>query len=104
MQDQAHNVCEAINGFLRIAQNDVRLSPTHISLYFVLFSYWLQNDNKNPFAITRKVVMQFSKIKSIATYHKCISDLHRYGYLIYTPSFHPANGSSVYLKYFDPLY
>ena len=98
MQDQTCDIHETILGFLRIAQNDARLTPTHISLYCVLFSHWLQNEKHNPFLITRKIVMKYSKIKSIATYHKCISDLNKFGYVIYLPSYHPAIGSTVYLN------
>ena len=97
MQEQNYKDNEAVAAFFHIAQNDVRLTATHISLYFVLFGYWLKNNCQNPFSITRRVVMEYSKIKSTATYHKYISDLHNYGYLIYTPSFHPAIGSIVSL-------
>jgi hypothetical protein len=40
--------------------------------------------------------MAFSKIASIATYHKCIRELDEYGYIHYQPSFHPAKGSLIY--------
>ncbi|MDF2855223.1 MAG: hypothetical protein K0Q87_1074 [Neobacillus sp.] len=37
--------------------------------------------------------MHFSRIKSIATYHKCLSDLVLYGYVDYIPSWHPTKAS-----------
>lgn len=46
-------------------------------------------------------MMQISKIGGYATYHKCIQDLQKYGYIQYYPSYHPAFGSLVYLNIFD---
>jgi hypothetical protein len=40
--------------------------------------------------------MAFSKVASIATYHKCIKELDEYGYIRYQPSYHPKLGSQVY--------
>ncbi len=84
--------------FFHVAKGDVRLSSTHINLFLVLFSHWLQNDCKSPFSITRRNIMAEAKI-SVATYTKAIYDLHRFGYLCYSPSYHPALGSSIHLHF-----
>ena len=76
--------------------NDERLLATHISLFTALFVFWQRNDFVSPFAITRKTLMVFSKIASVATYHKRIKQLDEYGYIRYQPSYHPANGSLIY--------
>src|ERR1017187_1568752 len=94
MQDQAGNIYDVLSSFLQHAQHDARVSSTHISVYCALFEQWLANDCVNPFAITRRKVMGLSKI-SIATYHKCISELQAFGYILYSPSYHPAKGSSI---------
>ncbi len=39
--------------------------------------------------------MAASHIQSRATYHKVMKDLQAFGYLKYTPSYHPVKGSSV---------
>ncbi len=75
---------------------DERLNTTHISLFSDLFVQWQGGDFKSPFAITRKTLMAFSRIASIATYHKCIKELDEYGYIRYQPSYHPKLGSQVY--------
>ncbi|TFF33498.1 hypothetical protein E2R66_25670 [Mucilaginibacter psychrotolerans] len=75
---------------------DKRLNATHISLFTGLFVYWQRSDFANPFNITRKALMAYAKIASIATYHKCIRELDAYGYVRYQPSFHPAKGSLIY--------
>ncbi len=41
--------------------------------------------------------MAASRIQSKATYHKVMKDLQAFGYLKYTPSYHPIKGSSVAL-------
>jgi hypothetical protein len=76
--------------------NDRRLMATHIGLFTALFVQWQRNDFKSPFPITRKELMAYSKIASVATYHKCIRELDEYGYIRYQPSFDPIKGSLVY--------
>lgn len=75
---------------------DSRTLATHISLLTALFVCWQQSGFENPFAITRKKLMAFSRIASIATYHKCIRELDEFGYIRYQPSYHPLKGSLVW--------
>jgi len=98
MQAQDCDIAMELSAFLRVAQSDARLSCAHISLYFVLYEQWLLNERQSPFSISRKKIMGPAKI-SIATYHKCIGDLNRYGYITYLPSYHPAIGSTVCLHF-----
>ena len=81
---------------LRRMSRDQRLIATHISLFSALFVQWQRNGFASPFAVTRRELMAFSKIASIATYHKCIRELDEYGYIRYQPSYHPKLGSQVY--------
>lgn len=80
---------------------DQQMSPAHISLYVSLFQMWSINVYQTPFHICRKDVMQLSKIKSFATYHKCIKELHEGGFIIYSPSFNPHIGSSIEIIDFE---
>jgi len=75
---------------------DRRLHGSHVSLFTALFACYQQSGYQSPFRITRKTVMGFSKIASVATYHKCIRELDAFGYIRYRPSFHPGKGSLVY--------
>lgn len=93
-----HDISTGLSAFLRSAQSDARLSCAHMSLYLVLYEKWLQNRGQSPFSISRAKVMYPAKM-SIATYHKCMKDLHAFGYITYTPSYHPGAGSSVSLNY-----
>ena len=84
------------NYFQRLA-SDERLLPTHISLFMALFYFCSSEDPAAPFQVSRPKLMRFSRIKSISTYHKNISDLTTYGYIEYKPSWHPQRGSQVRL-------
>ncbi len=81
---------------LRHISKDERLNATHVSLFSGLFVHWQRSGFASPFAITRKALMAYSKIASVATYHKCMRELDTYGYISYQPSYHPKLGSQVY--------
>lgn len=86
-----------LSGFLGKAARDSRLLPTHISLYIAMLSMWEQNRFSIPFRITRKELMYLSKLASTATYHKCLKELVRYGYVNYEPSYNHYRGSQIFL-------
>jgi hypothetical protein len=76
---------------------DTRLNTSHVSMYLALFLIWNHNRFQNPLSINRSEVMKISKIGARATYHKCITELHQWGYLKYIPSHNPLKGSLIYL-------
>jgi len=86
-----------LSGFFQKVAIDDRLNPTHVSLYMAVFQYWNAERFQNPVSISRQELMRISKISAKATYHKCIKDLHNYGYIQYLPSYNPFKGSLVYL-------
>jgi hypothetical protein len=81
---------------LQKAANDDRLLPSHISLFMAMF-YYSSDKPGDHFQVSRKKLMRFSRIKSVATYHKCIKELVAYGYIDYQPSYDPYRASSVAL-------
>ena len=89
-----------IDFFERIIKDD-RLLPSHISMYVSLFQLWSVNSFRNPFRINREDVMKVSKIKSLATYHKCIRELHQSGFIVYSPSYNAYRGSLIEMTDFD---
>ena len=91
------NYIQQLTGFFHKVAVDNRLNPTHVSLYMAIFQYWNAGRFQNPVCISRQELMRISKISAKATYHKCIKDLHTYGYIQYTPSYNPFKGSLVYL-------
>lgn len=89
-----------ITFFERVIEDD-RLYPSHISMYVSLFQFWSLNRFQNPFRISREDVMKLSKIRSIATYHKCIRELYRAGFIRYSPSYNSYKGSLIEIIDFD---
>ena len=81
---------------LEAVKSDERLNCYHISLYTALL-YYGKGIRQFPFHASRRKLMGFSRIKSGATYHKCLRQLISYGYLDYHPSFHPQQGSRIVL-------
>ena len=77
--------------------DDNRLNPTHISLYMALFQVWNSTRFPEEFFVIRDEIMQQSKIGSKSTYHRCLKQLHNYGYIEYTPSHNPYRGSKIKL-------
>jgi hypothetical protein len=84
--------------FFNTIINDDRIHTSHISMYSLLYHYWNGNGFQNPVHISRSDVMKKAKISSKATYHKCIKELHAFGYISYDPSYHPILGSKVHIK------
>ncbi|GAA0884053.1 hypothetical protein GCM10009120_26510 [Sphingobacterium siyangense subsp. cladoniae] len=72
---------------------DNRLLPSHIGLVMALFYFHKQPGFHDFFYTSRRKLMHFSRIRSITTYHKCLSELVLYGYLEYIPSWHPTRAS-----------
>ena len=89
---------EQLSSFINRVASDVRLRPTHTSLYLALCHAWSSSQFANAFRVSRRQLMYAAHIRSIATYHKVIGDLQAFGYLDYWPSYHPVNGSRVSLK------
>ncbi|MBP2281713.1 hypothetical protein H4V97_000031 [Flavobacterium sp. CG_23.5] len=89
------NYIKHLTGFFKKTASLKNINPSHISLYLALFQCWNINRFKNPITINREEIMISSKIKSKATYHKCMKELQELGFIKYTPSFNPYLGSEV---------
>lgn len=77
--------------------DDNRLNPTHVSLYMALFQVWNSTRFPEEFFVIRDEIMQQSKIGSKSTYHRCLKELDKYGYIEYQPSHNPYRGSKIKL-------
>ncbi|WP_255606860.1 hypothetical protein [Pedobacter polysacchareus] len=63
--------------------------------------YYSSADPKAAFRVCRRKLMQFSRIRSLSTYHKCMAELVIYGYINYQPSYDPIRASTVSLIHID---
>lgn len=91
---------ERVNQLIQLltrATSDAQLTSAHISLYCVICLAWLINEGRTSFNVSRSKIMFASKIKSRATYHRLLNDLRKWGYVVYTPSYHPSDGSRISL-------
>lgn len=91
------DVSKAIHSFITKAGNDSRLGVSHISIYMALLDQFYLQDQKGILIITRVTLMHSAKLRSRHTYNKCMHDLHELGYIVYSPSSKPAEGSKVQL-------
>jgi hypothetical protein len=79
--------------------SDDRLRPQHVSLYFAIVSMAKEESNVGTIAVTRRELMEISRLSSKATYHRCMRELEHYGYVQYCPSYNPFSGSRVVLRF-----
>ena len=93
------NYIKHLNAVFEHFSKDNRLNPTHISLYVALFQLWNSNFFRQEFYINREEVMDYAKIGSKSTYHKCLKELSYWSYIVYIPSHNPFKGSKI--KMFD---
>ncbi|MCM4158458.1 hypothetical protein FHG64_12805 [Antarcticibacterium flavum] len=89
------NYIKQLNSAFEKFYFDDRLNPTHISLYMALFQEWNSSRFAAEFFVNRRELMQVAKIGSKSTYHRCIVEMHQWGYLSYLPSNNPYKGSKI---------
>src|SRR6059036_2338688 len=89
---------DQITSFYGSIKDDRRITTSHISIYMALFSYWNMNNGENPVFINRSSIMKTAKINGLGTYHRCMKQLQQFGYIEYSPSYHPVLGSKVWLN------
>ena len=82
--------------FIAIA-HDPRIGVSHISVYCALLQHMFVSDVSNPVLIQRTELMKMAKISGLGTYHKCIRDLHDFGYIQYNPCYNHRKKSRIYL-------
>lgn len=77
------NYITHLNAFFKKAENDVILTPYHLSLYLALFRIWNANCFEDTITINRQSIMKKAKIGSKKTYYDCLNYLDAGGYLQY---------------------
>lgn len=98
------NYIRHLNAFLfQHVKRDKRLTANHVSLYLALFQYWNYHRFQNPFFIRREEVISITGIGSKNTYLKCMKDLHRFGYILYSPSTNKFQKSKIQIARLDGM-
>lgn len=86
-----------LSDFFEAIEKDPRINTTHIGIYASLIQYWQMNGGANPIRVFSHQIKHLAKVSGNGTYHRCIQDLHYYGYIRYEPSYNKNLGSKVYL-------
>lgn len=84
---------DILSQFLMSVAENPRILASHISLFSAILCFKKSDDNV--FNVSRNKLMTLSKVRSTATYHKCLSELIDFGYLKYIPSYNPQIGSEI---------
>jgi len=90
-----------LTDFFSAIEKDFRISSTHIAIYTALLCFRAVKGFSNPIEVFRVELSPIAKISSKYTYHKCLQELHEYGYLRYEPSFKKTRGSRIYFFDFE---
>ncbi|UUW08626.1 hypothetical protein NLG42_21290 [Flavobacterium plurextorum] len=93
------NCINPLSDFFTAIENDYRISPMHIAVYAALLQYRSAKGFINPIMVFSCEITAIAKISSPNTYHKCVQELHQYGYIKYKPSFKKTRGSEVYFLF-----
>ncbi|MFD0765398.1 hypothetical protein ACFQZI_11090 [Mucilaginibacter lutimaris] len=84
--------------FFDAVRKDPRICVTHIGLFATLVAYWQANGYPSPIYAYAREIMPMAKILANTTYHRCIRDLHDFGYILYEPSYKRNERSKIFLK------
>jgi len=86
---------EQLNIFFQRIAHDPRIGISHISVFCAILQLSIAG-GEEPVYFKSDEVMRVSKISGLATYHRCIRDLHDYGYIRYVPSYNHRKKNRVY--------
>jgi len=85
-----------LSAFFESIEKDFRIGSTHIAIFSALVQFWMQKGMINPIQAYSIEIQNIAKIISPKTYHKCMRELHEYGYLFYVPTKNKNRRSSIY--------
>jgi hypothetical protein len=82
-------------GMLLSLSKDERITVWHIGTMLGIIQLAAESRLDAVIYISRSKVMALGHINNIVTYHKCIRELVEFGYITYTPSYHPGKRTTV---------
>lgn len=84
--------------YLNRADRDPRINVQHFALLVVLLRLSYIQKESRIIRVSRSKLMELSHIGTPPTYHKYFKELQDFGYISYTPSYHPGIRSTVLFK------
>ncbi|UYQ92145.1 hypothetical protein MKQ68_18825 [Chitinophaga horti] len=91
--------CEKIGNFLGKLAKDQRIGVYHLVMMLAILNKWQYRGTAGVLMMSRRTLMQVTKIRSIATYHKYLKELQEFGYVEYFASYHPRLGSGFFINF-----
>lgn len=74
---------------------DQRLNVWHLALLYAVVQIALGQRETKLIHVSRSKLMAISHINTLPTFHKYFKQLQDFGYIKYTPSYHPGYRSTV---------
>ncbi len=71
--------------YLKILIEDARINVWHLALFLAI----VQLAEEQEIRVSRSKLMYHSHINTLPTFHKYFKELQDFGYIKYTPSYHP---------------
>jgi len=87
-----------VRKFMETIREDPRVTPYHVSLFAAIVYYKQTHGCGDKIFAFSYELMPLAKISSVATYHKCVRELHEFGYIDYEASFNRFTGSRIIVK------
>ncbi len=81
--------------FLDSICEDQLLNVWHLALFLAIAQLAYKQNEKWLITVSRSKLMTLSHIKTLPSYHKYFKQLQDFGYIKYTPSYHPNGRSTV---------
>lgn len=78
-----------------IIEKDSRLNVWHFAILNAIFILGLRQGQNRVISVSRSKIMALSHIHTLPTYHKYFKQLQEFGYIKYTPSYHPGYRSII---------
>ena len=78
-------------------EKDERLNVWHFSLLVAILLLGQRQGQIRIIKVSRSKIMEVSHVHTLPTYHKYFKELQTFGYIKYTPSYHPGYRSEVEL-------
>ena len=92
-----------IADFMERVQADPRVGPAHISVYMSLVYVWASQGASGPARVCGRELSGLAKIAGTTPLYRRLRELHAFGYIVYEPSFNPAERSKVFLPMMEKM-
>lgn len=83
--------------YLSMFIDDPRLNVWHLSILTAILGLGYRQRQGRRIKVSRSKIMELSHVSTLPTYHKYFKQLQDFGYIKYTPSYHPGYRSEVKL-------